>query len=375
MTDEVRVSAPVLSLDRITKRYGAVTALDGVSLTVRQGELLAVVGPSGCGKSTLLRVIAGLTPLDAGTVTIADRLVAGPGCWVPPEQRHVGVVFQDHALFPHLTVADNVAFGLAGRSDRDARTEEVLDLVGLRALRSRYPHELSGGEQQRVALARALAPRPAVVLFDEPFSSLDRNLRVAIREETVALLRATGATGIFVTHDQEEALAVGDRLAVLCTGRVEQLAEPEAVFHRPATRFVATFIGEADLVAGERAGDVAWTTLGGLPVAGDGGDGPVDVMIRPHEVRVVADPDGRGVVTRREFRGATTTHLVVLDDGTAVRAEMPHTAAVPEGARVRVVVDPGHALATFPRDGAGAAEGDPRDAAHAARGKSRAQRV
>src|SRR5690606_31717172 len=128
------------------------------------------------------------------------------------------------------------------------------------------------------------------------------NLRVAIREETVALLRATGATGIFVTHDQEEALAVGDRLAVLCTGRVEQLAEPEAVFHRPATRFVATFIGEADLVAGERAGDVAWTTLGGLPVAGDGGDGPVDVMIRPHEVRVVADPDGRGVVTRREFR-------------------------------------------------------------------------
>ena len=355
MSNEVRVPTPVLSLDRISKRYGAVTALDDVSLAVRQGELLAVVGPSGCGKSTLLRVIAGLTPLDGGAVTIADRVVAAPGCWVPPEQRHVGVVFQDHALFPHLTVADNVAFGLARHSAREARTAEVLELVGLRALASRYPHELSGGEQQRVALARALAPRPAVVLFDEPFSSLDRHLRVKVREETAQLLRAAGATGIFVTHDQEEALAVGDRVAVLRAGRIEQLAEPEAVFHRPATRFVATFIGEADLVAGERHGEVAWTTLGGVPVGGDGGDGPVDVMIRPHEVRVVADPSGSGVVARREFRGATITHLVVLDDGTAVRAEVPHTAAVAEGARVRVVVDPGHPLATFARDHAGAA--------------------
>lgn len=339
----------VLVLESVTKRFSDVLALDGVSLRVRRGELLAVVGPSGCGKSTLLRSVAGLTTIDSGRITAGGRVVVGPGTWVPPERRAVGVVFQDMALFPHLSVADNVAFGLPRRlRSRRQRVQEVLDLVGMAGFAGRFPHELSGGEQQRVALARALAPQPAVVLLDEPFSHLDRNLRAHVREHTVAVLRAAGATCVFVTHDQEEAMAVGDRVAVAQAGHLEQVDAPENVFHTPASRFVATFVGEADFVPGMADGSHAVTALGSLDLASPA-HGPVEVMLRPHEVTISVDANGtsNAVVRRTEFRGATVLHDLVLDDGATLRASLSHTHAAPVGSRVRVVADPGHPVAVF----------------------------
>jgi iron(III) transport system ATP-binding protein len=340
---------PVLLLERVTKRFGDVLALDGVSLEVPRGELLAVLGPSGCGKSTMLRSVAGLTAIDGGRIVVEGREVAAPGAFVPPEQRQVGVVFQDLALFPHLSVRDNTAFGLPRRGPRHrSRVEEVLELVGIAALADRYPHELSGGEQQRVALARALAPGPSVVLFDEPFSHLDRNLRTEVREHTVAVLRADGATGVLVTHDQEEALAVGDRVAVLRSGRLEQVADPQTAFHTPATRFVATFLGEADFVRGERDGLEVETVFGRLPVT-EAGSGACDVMLRPHEVGVEADDAGPAVVSHTEFRGATVLHHLAFDDGTTLRGLRPHSTPLPVGTRARAVPLIDHPLAVFPR--------------------------
>ena len=345
-----------LRLTGVTRRFGRHTAVDDVSLEVARGELIALVGPSGCGKSTLLMLVAGLQAPDAGIVEVGGRVVAGP-VWVPPEQRRVGVVFQDAALFPHLRVADNVAFGLP-RGGRGSRVEELLELVELAGLGARYPHELSGGQQQRVALARALAPRPDVVLFDEAFANLDTNLRGSVREQTVEVLRETGAAGVFVTHDQVEALAVADRVAVLRAGRLEHVAEPSAAFHRPGTRFCATFLGEADFLPGElsHAGDdaaaSARTELGDLPAhppVADAGGGAVDVMLRPHEVEVDDDPDGPAVVVRREFRGAHVLHVVRLPSGALVRSLQPHTRTVAVGARVAVRVDRAHPLATFAR--------------------------
>lgn len=391
-------------VEGVTVAYDGITALDDVHLSLAVGEQLAVVGPSGCGKSTLVKVIAGLVGADAGRITIAGDEVAGPGRWVPPERRGVGVVFQDHALFPHLTVANNIAFGLRGHDDASARVDEVLALVGLTDKADRYPHELSGGEQQRTALARALAPRPAVLLLDEPFSNLDRNLRERVRHETVALLRTEGMTAIFVTHDRDEALTVGSRVAVVRAGQVEQVDTPEVVYHAPATRFVATFLDEAGFVPGTIDGDRVVTRFGplvvhpaqdraGAPVAAHGGvvvagsdervthpagSGPpvVDVMVRPHEVLVQADPDGNGVVTGTEFRGGAIAHAVALDagdvepadavattngtgpdgpgagDGLTLVGLRPHTQALEVGTRVSVSILNDHALTTFPRQAA-----------------------
>ncbi|CAN5519312.1 ABC transporter ATP-binding protein [soil metagenome] len=341
------MSEPVLVLDQVTKRFREVTALEAVDLEVGRGELMAIVGPSGCGKSTMLRAVAGLTSIDSGRIVVGGRDVAGPGVFIPPEERHIGVVFQDLALFPHLDVAGNVAFGVA-RGER-RRIGEVLDLVGLTGLEDRYPHELSGGEQQRVALARALAPRPDVVLLDEPFSHLDRNLRMEVREHTVEVLQAATATGVFVTHDQEEAMAVGDRVAVMRSGRFEQVAAPETAFHAPVNRFVATFLGEADFVAGTRSGTRVQTVLGSLPVT-SAGTGHCDVMLRPHELAIQEDADGEGVVERTEFRGAQVLHHVILPDGLRIRALRPHTDPVKAGTRVRVRTVLSHPLVAFASD-------------------------
>lgn len=351
--------AALLHLESVTKHFGDTVAVDGLSMDVARGELLAVVGPSGCGKSTLLRLVAGLTPPDAGRVVIAGREVAGPAAWVPAERRGVGLVFQDYALFPHLTVAGNVGFGLTGReAQRSARVAEVLEPTGLAHLADRYPHELSGGEAQRVALARSLAPRPAVVLLDEPFSDLDRNLRVRIREDTVSVLRAAGAAGVFVTHDQEEALAVGDRVAVVSSGRIEQLDFPGSVFHAPASRFVGTFIGEADFIRGRQVGGTAHTRFGAVPVTGEvvgtcdvAEPREVDVMVRPHEIGFTEDPAGDAVIGSAEFRGAAIAYGLDLGDGW-VRSLRPHTQPVAAGTRVRPVLDPGHPLAAFPVEAA-----------------------
>ena len=344
------MSPAAVMLTGVSKLFGRTPAVDRVDLEVAAGELVALVGPSGCGKSTLLLLIAGLLEPDAGTVAVDGQVVAGPRSWVPPEQRRVGVVFQDAALFPHLRVADNVAFGLPRGAERSARVAELLELVDLPGLGRRYPHELSGGQQQRVALARALAPRPSVVLFDEAFGNLDSSLRTSVREATAAALRASGAAGVFVTHDQTEALAVGERVAVMHAGRLEHVADPAEAFHAPATRFSATLLGEADFLPGTQDGSLVTTEVGTL-AATPAGSGPVDVMLRPHEVDFSADPAGGAVVERREFRGASYVYVLRLASGACLRSVQPHTADVPLGTLVRPVVAAGHPVRTFPAGG------------------------
>jgi iron(III) transport system ATP-binding protein len=336
-----------LELRDVSRHFGSQAAVDGVSLRVDDGELLALVGPSGCGKSTLLMLVAGLQRPDGGVVEVGGRAVAGPGAWVPPERREVGVVFQDAALFPHLRVGENVAFGLSRGSGRRARVHELLELVELTGLGDRYPHELSGGQQQRVALARALAPRPRVVLFDEAFGNLDTNLRCTVREQTVRVLREAGAAGVFVTHDQVEALAVGNRVAVMRDGRIEHVAEPAEAFHRPANRFVATFMGEADFLPGRRTGDQVRTEVGPLPTFA-AEDVAVEVMLRPHEVTFSVDPAGPAVVVAREFRGAAVLYTLRLPSGATVRSLQPHHVLCGVGTAVALEVEAGHPLTSFP---------------------------
>jgi iron(III) transport system ATP-binding protein len=342
----------LLRLTGLTRRYRATEApaVEGLTLAVDPGEILALLGPSGCGKTTTLRLIAGFERPDAGTIEIAGRLVAAPGTVVPPEARGVGVVFQDYALFPHLALADNVAFGLAGldRSAREARVRDVLELVGLTPLRHRFPHELSGGQQQRVALARALAPAPALILLDEPFSNLDADLRALMREEIAKILRTTGTTAVFVTHDQEEAFTLADRVGVLRAGRLDQLDVPYAIYHHPATRFVAEFVGAADFLRGFVNEDGIVTELG--PVANPGRHPvgmPVDVMIRPDDIDFIPHPDGEVVVVSRQFRGSEHLYQLRLASGARVHSTQPSTAIYPVGTRVRVVADLLHVV-TFP---------------------------
>lgn len=336
---------PALVLEGVTKRYGATTAVDRIDLTAAPGELITLIGPSGCGKSTTLRLVAGLERPDAGTIRIAGEVVADDRHFQEPERRRVGLVFQDHALFPHLTVAQNVAFGLnrLPRTERQARVAEVLDLVRLGHLAARYPHELSGGEQQRVALARALAPRPAVVLMDEPFSSLDESLRAQVRADTVAVLRETGTTGMLVTHDQTEALSVGDRVLVMRGGRVEQAESPEKVFEQPATRFVASFMGDADFLPAHVHDALLTCEIGVVSTVPGWSqcDVDVDVVLRPHEVALAVDPTSPAHVVAMEYHGAFVLHTVELPSGRTLRSWQPHAVRHPVGTAVAVTVVPG----------------------------------
>jgi iron(III) transport system ATP-binding protein len=327
-----------------------VVAVDELSLEVAPGELLALVGPSGCGKTTILRLIAGLEAPDQGRIAIRGRLAAGKDVWLPPEARKVSLVFQDYALFPHMTVAENVGFGLRGweREARVRRVEEVLDMVQLSHLADRYPHELSGGEQQRVALARALAPQPEVLLLDEPFSNLDAGLRAQVREEVRDILKAVGTTVLFVTHDQEEALFMGDRVAVLNAGRLEQVGTPEEVFHCPATRFVAEFMGHTGFLPARVTPEGLETELGFLPQRLPLPPGTeVDVLVRPDDLTLRPDPQGTARVQRRIFQGMHHLHRVVLPSGRIVHCLTLHTEHYPPGSAVRVELAPGHALACF----------------------------
>lgn len=330
-------------------QYGDVVALDRVSLSLPAGSQMAIVGPSGCGKSTLVKAIAGLVPTDAGRIEVAGTTVTDDGVWVAPEHRGVGVVFQDHALFPHLDVRGNVGFALGRDGAAKSRVDEVLDLVGLSDFGDRYPHELSGGEQQRTALARALAPRPSVLLLDEPFSNLDRNLRERVRAETVALLRAEQITAIFVTHDRDEALTVGARVAVMRDGRVEQVDSPATVYHAPSSRFVASFLDQADFIPGTVSGTDVDTRFGALPVHNPAGLSDVDVMVRAHEVVMRPDGDGDGVVVATEFRGSSIAHTIAFDDGLTLVGMRPHTAGLAVGSHVEVEITCDHPLTAFPR--------------------------
>jgi iron(III) transport system ATP-binding protein len=346
----------LVTLTDVGKRYHRrqAPAVRDLSFTVGRGEILALLGPSGCGKTTTLRLIAGFETPDEGTITIGDRTVAdvtsGRAVLVPPEARGVGIVFQDYALFPHLTVEQNVVFGLhrLARPARQARVEEVLRLVDLHALAQRYPHELSGGQQQRVALARALAPTPAVMLLDEPFSNLDADLRSQMREEVERVLRATGTTAIFVTHDQEEAFTVADRVGVLSAGHLEQLDEPEVVYHRPASSFVAAFVGAADFLPGDVRADGIVTEVGVFPSTDGRAPGQrVNVMMRPDDVTFVPRDDGEAVILARSFRGSETRYCLGLPSGRRVFSSQASTALFAVGLRVHVEAHALHVV-TFP---------------------------
>jgi iron(III) transport system ATP-binding protein len=334
----------------LTKSFGPKRAVDGVDLLVERGVICALLGPSGCGKTTTLRLIAGFERPDAGTVAVGERLVAGGGTFVAPERRLIGMVFQDYALFPHLSVEQNVAYAL-GRRHEAARVAEVLDLVGLEGMGDRSPHELSGGEQQRVALARALAPTPEVILLDEPFSNLDASLRARVRQEMREILVAAGVTALFVTHDQEEALSLADRVAVMRAGRIEQEGTPEEVYGRPTSRWVADFLGDAEIVPGTAQGGAVECELGRFPIPKEL-QGVVDVIVRPESVALGAGPaPGRdrsyeGVVVAREYYGHDQLVEVELSSGRRLRSRSIGFPIWHPGDRVRVWIEgPVNALA------------------------------
>ncbi len=323
----------MIRLDGVGKRFGDVVAVHETSLCVERGEVLALLGPSGCGKTTLLRLVAGFERPDAGTVEVGGRVVAGPGTWVPPERRRVGMVFQDYALFPHLTVAENVGFGLA-RRERGVRVPELLRLVGLDAHARRYPHELSGGEQQRVALARALAPRPELVLLDEPWSNLDGSLRESLRAEVADILRPLGVTIVLVTHDREEAFSLASRIALMRDGTILQAGPPEELYFAPRSRWAAEFVGAGNVLSGPVVDGLVRTPVGAFP-AGGAANGAARVLVRPELIGLEPDPAGRAEVVAREFRGHDVLYRVLLD-GVELVSQRPSTEVVPLGSRVSV---------------------------------------
>lgn len=332
----------VIEAAGITKRYGDTVALDACDLRVPAGAIVTLLGPSGTGKSTMLRVLAGFDRPDAGTVEIRGRTVVGPGVFVPPEQRRVGVVLQDYALFPHMTVRANVGYGLVKGKGREERVGEILDVVGLTGLGERFPHELSGGQQQRVALARALAPSPDVVILDEPFSNLDDTLRSRVRAEIISIIREAGTTALFITHDQEEALSISDYVAVMSKGRIIQMAAPQELYWEPASAWIGSFVGDANFVRGRGNGGSVESVLGAF--RGDG-EGEVWLMVRPEQVRLHLDPAGMARVTGREFFGHDQLVTVSFDDGTLMRSRMGPGDLFSPGDRVRVDVD---AVTVFP---------------------------
>ena len=336
----------------VTKAFGATPVLHGVDLDVAEGEIVVLLGPSGCGKTTLLRLIAGLETVDGGSITVGGATFSDTRTHVEPDKRRVGLVFQNGALFPHLSAGRNVGFGLERPQRRGGeRIDEMLSLVGMADLAERMPDALSGGQQQRVALARALAPRPDVVLMDEPFSNLDAVLRMRLRHEVRDVITTAEVTTVFVTHDREEAFSIGDRVAVMRDGLICQVDRPEVIYERPVDRWVAEFVGEADFVAGIWDGSMVETAFGPLPVADPIGveHGPVEVLVRPEHL-ALGEPgtdDVAGTVVDREFSGPTSLVTVHLVSGERVRCRGLGAVTVAVGDPVHVSRRPGAAV-TFP---------------------------
>jgi iron(III) transport system ATP-binding protein len=344
-----------LELREVSRSFPGVAAVDRLSLVVDAGRIGCLLGPSGSGKSTVLRAIAGFERPDAGEILAGGERLSGPGTWVPPERRRIGMVFQDFALFPHLDAAANVAFGLrdADRGARHRRARELLELVGLAAEAGRYPHELSGGQQQRVALARALAPRPRLVLLDEPFSNLDADVRMELAGQLRTALVAEGATALLVTHDQREAFAIADEIGVLRAGRLEQWDAPWKLYHSPATRFVADFVGEGTFIPGTVLGPGRVSTELGViegQLTREQMPGThVDLLLRPDDV--IHDDASllRAEVVERAFRGAEFRYKLRLPSGATALAFVPshHDHAI--GERIGIRLDAQH-LVGFPRE-------------------------
>jgi len=332
-----------ITISGLSKAFGSVKAVDGLNLEVPDGSICALLGPSGCGKTTTLRLVAGFERPDDGSVQIGDRVVTGPSTFIPPERRRIGMVFQDYALFPHYDVAGNVAYAL-GRNRSAERVSEILRLVGLEEIADRRPDQLSGGQQQRIALARALAPTPEVILLDEPFSNLDAALRAEVRAETRQILRAANVTAVFVTHDQEEALSLADTVAVMNDGLIEQVGTPEEVYGRPATRWVANFLGDAEVLPGTVSAGQVECELARLSL-NPGFEGPCDIVIRPESIAIAAAASGsrgdehEGIVVDREFYGHDQLVVVELPSGLRIRSRSAGFPAWHPGDRVRVWLD------------------------------------
>jgi iron(III) transport system ATP-binding protein len=344
---------PVLELRHVTCAYEAGRpAISDISLTAQEGDILCLLGPSGCGKTTTLRAIAGFESISAGEVYLQGRLVSSPTVLVPTEERRVGMVFQEYALFPHLRVADNVAFGLRQLpvDQRAAQVETMLAMVGLTGFERRYPHELSGGQQQRVALARALAQKPVMLLLDEPFSNLDPDMTGKMREDLLHLLRHTNTTALLVTHDHDEAFSMADRIAVLNNGRLEQLDVPEAIYHTPASPFVADFVGQADFIPGLVEHRTVRTELGmfpnerGYPTATK-----VVVMIRPDDIHVAPSDQAKATILARQFRGSENLYTIALPSGRVVHSSASSTSVYLVGTPVELSVMATHTV-LFPED-------------------------
>ena len=355
-TDETRGNGfgAALECTGLSKNFGGVQAVSGLDLAVAEGRILALLGPSGCGKTTTLRLIAGFEQPDEGEIRIGRRVVSTSTTVVPPEKRRFGMVFQEGALFPHLTVEQNVAYGLRKAANRAERVSDALELVGLSGMRRRLPHELSGGQQQRVALGRALAPRPELLLMDEPFSNLDANLAQQLRRDVAEIIRDSGVTTVFVTHDQDAALHVGDQVALMNQGRVEQVAPPSRIFHAPETRYAAEFLGSVDflpvaVIDGRLTSELG--PLGNISMPadrfGDGERAQLEFMIRPDCIECSPDADGGAVIIDREFRGAFYLYRVRLASGTQVSCLMPHIVELYVGDPVSVRLRDGHRARLF----------------------------
>ena len=348
-----------LQLDTVVQRYRDHTVVDGISLTVTAGTIACLLGPSGCGKTTLLRCIAGFEEIAGGSIRLDGEEVSRAGFRLPPEQRRIGMVFQDYALFPHLTVAANVAFGLSrqtGTAERQRRSEEMLELVGLAGQGLKYPHELSGGQQQRVALARALAPSPRLILLDEPFSNLDVDLRERLSLEVRDILKQSGATAVLVTHDQHEAFAMADQIGIIAHGQLQQWDSAYNLYHRPANRFVADFIGQGVFVPGRVIGpnqvQVELGTLtSAVPIhctsscASCGVDCDVDVLLRPDDVVHDDASPLRASVLAKAFRGAQILYTLGLESGLHLQSLVPSHHNHGIGERIGITLDVDHVVA------------------------------
>jgi iron(III) transport system ATP-binding protein len=373
----------ILRLEGVSKQFSSMTipAVNQITLQLQQGELLSLLGPSGCGKTTLLRLIAGFEQPQSGTIELDGRIVAGQGNWLPPEQRNLGMVFQDYALFPHLTVADNVAFGLKQLGNRRSKHDPkkmkhlvhaAIALVGLEGMEKRYPHQLSGGQQQRVALARALAPQPALILLDEPLSNLDVQVRLKLRQDVRDILKASGTSAIFVTHDQEEALSISDRVAVIRQGKLEQIGTPETIYQQPETRFVAEFVTQANFLPARQTEQFWETEIGQFRIHQPGGengrwrDGEMvrngenstpassqaqsgEIMIRQEDLRLEPDERGTVVVRDRQFLGRELRYCLLTPSGQELHARTGVSTRLMEGTPVKVSANPAN-LQFFPKN-------------------------